>query len=266
MNQLHMWQVAVDLALVATLLMISMRWLKSRASSDLLPKTMELEASLRGLLREADSASGALTSQLRERQNHLERLLKELSGVEERLAAISPTVQEHETRLQEGLEKSAKVSKQLNQLLDQIRLDDTAEEEIVAAAPPAPKRQIPERSRERSMPLPDSEIGRTAAAAPKLPAPKPAAAAYGADGKRSISDMQRIYAQAEQLLKQGKELRHVTAETSLPEEEVRLLSQMIEIEQDVNEKEYPASTPITPTQRDSRLGVLGAMRRQTQTV
>jgi hypothetical protein len=76
--------------------------------------------------------------------------------------------------------------------------------------------------------------------------------------------MQKIYAAAEALLKQGRQLEQVSAQTRLPVEEVRMLSQMIEIEREEEQSKKTKGTSV-PVE-DSRLGVLGSIRRQTTTI
>jgi hypothetical protein len=80
---------------------------------------------------------------------------------------------------------------------------------------------------------------------------------------RGMQELQRIYATAEDMIKQGQELEQVCAQTKLPAEEVRLLSEMIEVERDEEERKKRSRIPAGA---DPRLGALGAIRRQTTTV
>lgn len=86
-------------------------------------------------------------------------------------------------------------------------------------------------------------------------------APYQEPAPRSTSELQRVYAAAEVLLKQGQKLEQVVAQTRLPEEEVRMLSQMIEVERDEEERKARASSATIAG--DPRLGALGSIRRQT---
>ena len=76
-------------------------------------------------------------------------------------------------------------------------------------------------------------------------------------GDRREQGLQRVYDAAEDLLRAGRDLQTVAGITSLPLEEVRMLSQMIA-------QEDRAAKKIPPV--DSRLGVLGTMRREIQTL
>jgi hypothetical protein len=73
-----------------------------------------------------------------------------------------------------------------------------------------------------------------------------------------------VYAAAEILLKQGKKLEQVVAQTRLPAEEVQMLSQMIEVERDEQERQARESRQMK--EGDPRLGALGSIRRQTTTL
>lgn len=88
-------------------------------------------------------------------------------------------------------------------------------------------------------------------------------------------DLEGIYSAAEELLKAGKSLEFVASTTRLSVDEVRLLSHMIDQEaaarsgadeEIVSEEESEPTPPSRSATRDSRLGVLGAMKRQTQLV
>lgn len=237
MNQLHIWQLAVDIAFVVTLLFVSARWIKRGSSADLLPKTIELEGSLRALLAEADNSSRSLTDQLRERQSSLDRTLREIRDAEERLKDLP--------RVEGVISKGESIAKEIEGLLKGVRGELSSAE--------VPKRQAKrniEKDLER-VEVVEAQERPTPIIEPKEPS------------KRTISDMQRVYAHAEQLLKEGRGLRHVTQETELPEEEVRLLSQMIEVERE-EEKSREPQRPMLD--RDSRLGVLASMKRGVQTL
>ena len=78
-----------------------------------------------------------------------------------------------------------------------------------------------------------------------------------------MQELQRIYATAEDMIKQGQEIEQVCAQTKLPVEEVRLLSQMVEVERDEQARQKKSQVPVGV---DPRLGALGAIRRQTTTV
>jgi hypothetical protein len=86
-------------------------------------------------------------------------------------------------------------------------------------------------------------------------------------------ELQQVYAAAETMLKQGKRLEQVSAQTRLPVEEVRLLSQMVEIER--NEEGQRTSGQASALgerpsgqaqQVDERLGALAGIKRHNATL
>ena len=73
--------------------------------------------------------------------------------------------------------------------------------------------------------------------------------------------MQKVYAAAEHMLRQGVEFEKVAAQTKLPVEGVKMLSQMIEVER--IEDASGDDSAIDLLSVDPRLGALGVSRRQT---
>ena len=64
MNQIQIWQLVIDLGLVASVLVMTVRAFKSSRLSTMLPQTRELEGSLRGLIGDAERAGQHLNEQL----------------------------------------------------------------------------------------------------------------------------------------------------------------------------------------------------------
>ncbi|NLF24641.1 MAG: hypothetical protein GX589_03170 [Deltaproteobacteria bacterium] len=102
----------------------------------------------------------------------------------------------------------------------------------------------------------------------ETPAPKGLAAKiekegshpYAAAAQREDGDtLQQVYDAAEKLLKSGKDLATVASMTRLPIEEVRMLSQMV-----AQEARIGGEAAVRGV--DDRLGVLGTMRREIQTL
>jgi hypothetical protein len=70
-----------------------------------------------------------------------------------------------------------------------------------------------------------------------------------------------VYQAAEAMIKQGQKIEQVAAQTKIPLEGVRLLAEMIEIEREEDTRQRESSVKLPAA--DSRLGALGAIRRQT---
>jgi hypothetical protein len=77
----------------------------------------------------------------------------------------------------------------------------------------------------------------------------------------NATELQRIYKAAEQMLKDGESIDHVSAQMKIPVEGVRLLAEMIEIEREEDSRGKQVAEARAAS--DSRLGALGAIRRQT---
>ncbi|MGI6523915.1 MAG: hypothetical protein ACOX2O_01270 [Bdellovibrionota bacterium] len=78
------------------------------------------------------------------------------------------------------------------------------------------------------------------------------------NGYQNTQDIQRVYDNAEDLLRDGNSMEAVAQLTELPIAEVRMLAQMLE--------RVPQQIRTTTNESESRLGVLDPIRRQLQTV
>jgi hypothetical protein len=86
MNQIQMWQLIVDIGLITSVLTMTMRAFKSSRLPSMLPKTRELEASLRSLIGDAETAGLQLNDQLLRREQNIQRALTEIQQSEARIA------------------------------------------------------------------------------------------------------------------------------------------------------------------------------------
>lgn len=288
MSQIQIWQVAVDLGLVMTILFMGMRLIRSSGVSSMIPRTVELESSLRSLIGEADVAGRSLNDQLLRREQNLQKLLTELEAIEQRISRTMIEAEERQVALGSEVEKAQQVSEEVSRGLRDIQRELGTQE--AAPQPQAPRqaqsRTQPAAAAKRPQPIP---LARSVEAItdpesfePEMPAPgvrvpakqrievrnnqaqAPQAKIQGngdvyPSGDR-LKAMQDVYRTAEELLRAGADPDRVSEQTRLNVEQVRLLSQMIEIERD-EENERPSKRNA-----DDRLGVLGAMRRQVQTL
>lgn len=85
MAHLEIFKLAVDMAITLCLVYIGFKVLRLPEAAKLSRRTLELEAMLKTLIREADDAGRSLNDQLRGRQSSLEKLLSEFEGAEKRL-------------------------------------------------------------------------------------------------------------------------------------------------------------------------------------
>ncbi len=310
-NQIIIWRLAVDLSLVTAILVMAFRWMKASRAHAMLPRTLELEASLRSLISDADAAGRHLNEQLLRREQNLQKLLadiaeaegrlnRSINGGEERSKEIQIALenareliaelkesfkeeqeglrrQQHELRTHQRSLKDQGVKAESLKQTSRMRLEEPEPpsfEEVgyqrLRSRPSSPSdydgamsHQADRAGEEQRRPRPAvSSQEKVVQPEPREPARKPGM--YQADAATEQRNMQKIYAAAEVLLKQGRQLEQVSAQTRLPVEEVRMLSQMIEIERDEEQRKSTAgaSAPVA----DSRLGVLGNIRRQTTTI
>lgn len=287
LNQLSLWQMMVDLGLITAILVMALRWMKGSRAQALLPQTLELEASLRNLIDEAEASGRQLNDQLLRRESNIQKYLTELEESERRITRSVIEGEEVSKRLEVAASAAQRNAAQSNAAQQErgdsykargyaVELDDAEAPapqarapqarmtRSAAEAPAATTQQAPR----RSAPLQSSASVQHSSYsnAPKIISRPPSAAgnttqAYQKAAQPSSSELQQIYALAEQMLKQGAEFEQVAQRTKLPLDGVKMLSQMIEIERDEEStQELQAGQVIAG---DPRLGALGTTRRQT---
>lgn len=98
--------IAIDVGLCASMVIFGLRMLKSSGPRVNLGRMAELEASLRGLLAEAETGSRALTDHLMRRQKDLEKLLFELEGAQGKANRQITTCEEIRGKLEIAVERA----------------------------------------------------------------------------------------------------------------------------------------------------------------
>ena len=265
-GQIHVWQMVVDLLLVSSILIITFRWAMGGRSSNLIPKTMELEASLRSLILEADGAGRHLNDQLLKREQSLQKLLDDITAADQKIQRAVASGEERAIYLEKEEEKARILISELQGVLrefkDQLQSDAIKEESIRPTPRQAvPTQRQPDITTERAPQMRERYVEREVVVKEVSP---PQQAVYRE--KMGHQELQQVYAAAESMLKQGQELSQVSAKTRLPVEEIQLLSQMIEVEREELSKREPKATKVVEQPSDSRLGALGAIRRHNATL
>lgn len=298
MTQIQLWQIGVDAGLIAAIVFFGMRCVKSLNVSAILPRTIELESSLRSLISEAEVAGRALNDQLIRREQNLNKLLEDISAAQQRMSQVleqaeekrreieiavrqtqapaqprlkpqsqqpQPRYQEPEPVVYEEEEESYP-----NRSVD-LQIDAVAENiRRTAAQQPQPRKTIDQEIEllnvlDNEPPARPKSAPASAAVKPQVNNARPAQGAAPASGTPSYQEMREIYSKAESMLREGQNVGRVSAETRIPEEQVQLLSQMIEIEREADGQTTPKqSKPTAPS--DPRLGVLSGMKRQSVTL
>ncbi len=283
MNQIQMWQLFIDIGLITSVLTMTVRAFKSSRLPSMLPKTRELEASLRSLIGDAETAGLQLNDQLLRREQNIQRALSEIQQSEARITKALAEAEALNNKLQQTRVETVRVIQDLKNGFERgvqserARLEeDTGAPHSVHSqvevtthqAPPAstyqatPSQAAPqgpvfvEQTYARTVPQRGVE-GTTVASPPA----SPVRATRGAvSSQPSAAELQRIYKSAEVMLKEGQSLESVATQMKLPVEGVRLLAQMIEIESEEDTRKQETESFAGA---DSRLGALAAIRRQT---
>lgn len=108
-------KLAADLILCAALILIGLRFLRTPSSVVNSKQVIDLEASLRALLQEADTAGRTLNDQLLKRQKALEKLVVEVEGAEHRARQSVLAADESRGVLDIAVEKARSAAKNFTQ-------------------------------------------------------------------------------------------------------------------------------------------------------
>jgi len=295
MENLQLWRFMTDILLVCSFIYMGYRFFRSSAT-----QVGELEASLQRLLREADASSKSLITELKERQGTLQKLLGELAGSQHELNRLIAKGDEQKARMEENLREiqaAQAVSMKRSALAREVVRETVREEPEAApkAAPPPPSFQRAVRTEVIASPQPVKAEGEATPSGPRklavnifgepvvsewTPEQSMGVEAEVADETPAISlrsaiereitpqpevvettrDMQTVYEAAEEMIRAGNDLVLVASKTQLPMDDVRMLREMIAREE--GEKQ----TRLPPPPADPRLGVLGKMKRQVETL
>ncbi len=291
MNQIQMWQLLVDIGLITSVLTMTTKAFKSSRLSSMLPKTRELESSLRTLIGDAEAAGLQLNDQLLRREQNIQKALSEIQQSEARIVKAIADAEALQGKLQVTRAETVRVIQDLKQGFEQgVQSERSRLEEATAAyesVPQAPRQAqsaptshaARHDERERGQESEDNTFvaksyGRSplqqrveVVQSPSRPlqreasVPSHQAAAQNVGTPTSAADLQRVYQSAEAMIKEGRAVESVASQMKLPVEGVKLLAQMIEIEREEDSKKQDESGRLASA--DSRLGALGAIRRQT---
>ncbi len=263
MNQIQIWQLVVDLGLVASVLAMTVRAFKSSRLSTMLPQTRELEQSLRGLIGDAERAGQHLNDQLLHREQNIQRNLTSIQETEARLAQMIAEAEALHQKLQATRVETIKVVQDLKSGLEQ---GISSEQSRYEASAPLQRDSRPQMAQQQAPHEVDGfareSFDRTGRRNDVTQtSPREQRNTKAAEEATSGSDLKTIYEAAEAMIKKGTAIEQVARQTKIPLEGVRLLAQMIEIEleEDTRRQDPLAKIPTT----DSRLGALGGIKRQT---
>lgn len=280
-----------DILLVMSVAYLGIRFLRSSKTAVNTTQLMILEASLKGLIKDAEGASRMLNDELLKRQRSLEKLLGDLEGSENRAGRAMQTAEEARKEIDSLLTRARSAIEDLSRSASRPSTYQAAshrsyyEEETVRGVeleedtpePPSfetivPERRVPVQRRSAT------EMARRATPSATVraiedtysrdyePIEKPSAVdrlSSSVEKEVSVSTgaentIRSVFGAAEDMLRAGRDLEYVAARTRLPIEKVRTISQSLRGSETLIE-ELPDEDFLDP-----RLGVLGAIKRQTE--
>lgn len=254
-NQLSMWQMVVDLCLVTSILIFALRFARQKGVPASVGKTIELEASLRKLISEAEVAGRHLNEQLLRREQNIHKYLGD--------------IERHEKELSLSIVEAEGLTKDLSAVCERAQ-------RVVKEFPTEGPSKSPGSTETSSfIPGPKAEeIGKVreeVAFSTKSKSPRASewldegdiTVAADAPSRSPVQMLQELYGRAETMLKNGQDLERVSQATKLPVEGIKRLAEMIEIERAEEDRQQNLSKQAIP--KDPRLGALGMARRQSTT-
>lgn len=274
-NQISIWQMVVDLCLVTSILVMAFRSIKTSRVQAILPKALEIEATLRRAMLEAETTGRHVNDQLLRREQNIHKYVSELERHEKDL---SLSIAEAETLAKElslSCESARREGKELQSALIEA---ESITNSLATSHVSETARPRNESSTEREMTVERTSRRQSRASSSSEPTfstrqQSPRAEEWLDDNyeelprdvevderpQSRVGALQEIYGRAESMIKEGKELEAIARATKLPMEGVKRLAQMIEIERE----EQQARQRATPRrqQADPRLGALGMIRR-----
>lgn len=209
-------KLGTDILLVLSLVLLCYRLLVSGSLSGKTTQLMLLEASLKGLIKDAEGAGRSLNDELQRRQHSLERVLTDFEGHEKRLTAM----QEGTTKQLQEVDAKAKNAQAVFARLSQMSTPAPLRASEEAPEPPS-FQSLTSRSEKERHKLPERRTQRN-----------------------------RLAEKIE---------RAIAPTTEAVEQTTREVQQITEVAEESAAKEQSEDL-------DPRLGVLGAMKRQTQTL
>lgn len=251
------WKIVVDIGLMATLIAVAAKFLRSPARD--ITRLAELDASIRLLLKEAEAGSKGLAEQLMRRQESLERLLMDIGGSEQRISRAISQADELKGSLSALIQASHSIPATHNRSANEntIEKQQVYQKEVAPPEPPSFAEALvaqPQISRNRVEQVRRTKIEsnqRLASQVEKELAPS----------EKTIPEIKQVYQAAEKMLKAGEDLKTVSSITRLSVEQLsRLRDSLIEEQEPVHQNNIQENESA----QDSRLGALGPVRRQTQ--
>jgi|GEM_PF-6395913 len=281
MNHIELWKLGTDLLLLMSLIYFCLRFTRRDAVDTSSERLVELEATLRGLIKEADASSQTLTTQLTKRQEALEKLLYEIETAEHRINKSVTLAEECKASLSTDVRRAQDVISHIQERVSFVPPLDRREpatskpfQEII----PAGIKNEPRQGGKVGDQAPSYTLGsQTAPEPPSFDMPpyesqggekhsrrsQTSLAArverevdnLAADSAQADSIMAGVFEAADRAMRAGNEVQKGTV--ALGGQKSAQLSAK-------DHKEQDSVPPFDSSRHDPRLGVLGGIRRQVQ--
>jgi len=293
MTQVEILKFIVDGTLLAAVGYLAITFGRSQLSGGQAARELRsVEESMRRLIRDADEASRELNDQLLRREQALKRTLTDVDSAEKRAREIVSNIESKDIELRSRIEVARELSRQqapiremapavsratsVPQQVDNSEFDDAVEQ-------PSPSRQPISTAAKHWTEIEDGDdfgLKIDKETRPSRTASNLAAAIerHKVDTKTNVeheikvpigATLQDIIKAAHRMIQDGAELQAVAARTRLPLEQVRLLARAFNSRQSETGR-ATSSDPMlrsqSKTAADSRLGVLGSIKREVHQV
>lgn len=268
MSDIALWKMALDLLLLCSLAYLGYRIAKSEGPGAKLPKLIELQASLKEIIREAQAAGSDLNRDLQSRQRDLEKVLFDLETVESRVNRAVTMAEDRKGALELTIGKANEAASASERA---IKLERLVEEPEPVVEPPSFVSGH-QRVAAAAKSVKTNIYGEPIAAAAENEASRKSSTRRPLAKRIEVTEqnpysrqevlkarLEDLYYAAEAMLRAGRDAQSVANRTKLPLEEVRMLEQMVGREKVLEQAVDQA--PVV----DPRLGVLAQAGRSSAT-
>lgn len=276
MGHFELIKLSTDALLVAAVCFLSFRILASGSLSGKTAQLMILEASLKGLIKDAEGTGRSLNDELQKRQYSLERLLGDLEGIEKRVSQVQRSFDESRSQIDGQVAHAQNILAQMTQSMGSMRPAATHAASVPSRKAAAPVPVEPEIIAEETPEPPSFEtmVVRSPDERHKLPERRPQVPMNkAAEARHAAIRNQRLAAKIEREVEEAPrasrvmdpQVERTVAQVESAASDVRKISEQVETlsEQQVVPQHIPQDEN---PEKDPRLGVLGGMKRQIQTL
>lgn len=263
MGEFATWKLVIDILLLASLTFLCLRFLKATRAGTSTRELIELETTLKRLIREAERGGQSLSEALTKRQDGLQKLLFEIETVEGR---VNRAIEDSETRKKALSAEMSRAKVLAETLVRDVQPERSEPKKTPESFARANTRQ------EQSDVVPTNIFGEpigTASSLDQEPTSNGDTLVASIEKEvlspakpRRDASMVKIYEAAEQMLLAGIDVGRIATLTKIPIDELRKLSQTIRKAEPLHEEtpeEYNEAAKV-----DARLGVLGPIRREAR--